>query len=139
MARWSAPYLALALLACSTQAAYDPAVFAAAETALIRPARQLSRQVFILAVDGQHLGCLRDRVRVAPGPHDLRVTVVVSVGGRDRAATHELRIEAQPGAEYALHAEWAWYGPAAVLRDERTGLRVAAAEPRPPVGAGRAH
>jgi hypothetical protein len=129
-------YLALALLACSTQLAYDPAEVEPGNTALIRPARQLGRQVFIRSVDGRELGWLRDRVRVAPGPHEILVTVIVTVGGRDASATHELQLDARPGAEYALHAEWAWYGPAAVLRDGRSGLRVASAEPRPPVGTG---
>jgi hypothetical protein len=133
--RWTAPCLALALLGCSTQLAYDPAAIEPGDTALIRPARQLARRVFIRSVDGRELGWLRDRVRVAPGPHEILVTVIVTVAGRDATATHELQLDARPRTEYALHAEWAWYGPAAVLRDGRTGVRVASAEPRPPIGA----
>jgi hypothetical protein len=128
--------LALALLACSTQRAYDPDALAQRNTALIRPARHLARQVIIESVDGRPLGWFRDRVRVAPGPHEIRVTVVFSGGARDVRATHALRVDAHPGAEYAVSGEWAWYGPAAVLRDADTRERIASAEPRPPVGAG---
>jgi hypothetical protein len=132
--RWSSTCLALALLGCSTQRAYDGPL-APAATALIRPARELGRQVYIREIDGQPLGWLRDRVRVGPGLHRLRVTVLFAAGSREASATHELRLDARPGAEYAVHAEWAWYGPAAVLRDADTHERLASAEPRPPVGA----
>jgi hypothetical protein len=127
---------ALASLACSTQRAYDPRAFAERDTALIRPARHLAQRVIIESVDGRPLGWFRDRVRVAPGPHELRVTIVFTAGARDVTATHALRVDARPGAEYAVHGEWAWYGPAAVLRDADTRERIASAEPRPPVGAG---
>lgn len=136
MVRWSGIWLAIALLGCSTQRAHDESALAPSQTALIRPARQLSRQVYLRAIDGRPLGLFRDRVRVAPGPHALSVTVVFSAGGRDVTATHELRLDARPGAEYAVHGEWAWYGPAAVIRDAATSERIASAEPRPPVGAG---
>ena len=128
--------LALASLACSTQRAYDPRAYPLCDTALIRPARHLAQRVIIESVDGQPLGWFRDRVRVAPGPHELRVTVVFSAGARDIAQTHTLRVDARPGAEYAVYGEWAWYGPSAVLRDADTRERIASAEPRPPVGAG---
>jgi hypothetical protein len=105
--------------------------------ALIRPARELSRHVLIRAIDGRELGWLRGTTRVSPGPHHIDVTVVVDVGGRNVFTRHELEIDAQPGAEYSLHAEWARYGPAAVLRDARTHTRLAVAEPLPPVGSAR--
>jgi hypothetical protein len=62
--------------------------------------------------------------------------VVFPAGGREATARHELQLDARPGAEYAVYGEWAWYGPAAVLRDTDTHERVASAEPRPPLGAG---
>jgi hypothetical protein len=128
--------VSLLVCACSTQRAYDAARVPESATALIRPARQLARQVLIRAIDGRPLGWLRDRARVSPGAHRIEVTVVFDTPGGAASATHALSIDARPGAEYAVYAEWAWYGPAAVLRDVRTRARIAAAEPRPPVGAG---
>jgi hypothetical protein len=127
--------IALLLLACST---VSPRGGPPTDAALIRPARELSRQVLIRAIDGREPGWLRGPTRVSPGRHRIDVTVVIEVGGRDLFAAHELEIEAEPGAEYSLHAEWARFGPAVVLRDARTRARVAAAEPLPPVGSARA-
>ena len=95
--------------------------------------------MFIQSVDGHPLGWFRDRVRVPPGLHEIRVTVVFSVGTHEAAATHALKVDTRPGAEYTVHGEWGWYGPAAVLRDASTRERVASAEPLPPVGAGPLH
>jgi hypothetical protein len=123
------------LLACSS---FEPAGHGSdPDRARIRPARELSRQVLIRAIDGRELGWRRGASHVSPGRHRIDVTVVVDLGGRNWFARHELEIDARPGAEYSLHAEWARYGPAAVLRDSRTHTRVAVAEPLPPVGSAR--
>lgn len=126
--------LLLLLLACASPAAGP---ISSEGTASIRPARELSRHVLIRAIDGHALGWWRGAIRLAPGPHRVDVTVVVDVRGRDVFASHALRIDARPSAEYSLHAEWARYGPAVVLRDARTRARLAIAEPLPPVSSAR--
>ena len=120
----------LALCACSTFRAYPGAARDPAEVALLRPATQRGQEISIEVVDGTPLGPLQVRAELLPGPHRIRVTLILHVGRELAAGSHELEFVAEAGREYRAHGDWHIYGPRVWISDA-DGAVVARAETGP--------
>ncbi len=107
----------LALCACGTFRAYPGPARDPSEVALLRPATHRGQEISIEAVDGTPLGPLQVRAELLPGPHRVRITLILRVGRELAAGSHELGFVAEAGREYRAHGDWHIYGPRVWISD----------------------
>ena len=135
------PAIACLLLAgCGTMRAYPGPARASEEVATLAPARHRHCHVYILEVDGERVGPLRDRVELLPGTHRITTALLMWAGTREIRDRRVLLLEAEAGRRYSLHAGWDHYGPRLQILEAGSDALVVDA-PRvpsgvlPPVGA----
>jgi len=120
---------ALLLASCGTLAPDAPV--AEGQSALLRPALRTGQRVRIVEVDGRALGWFRDRARISPGTHEVKVEAQLIVQGRRARGAHRLSFDAEPGRAYVVDADWHVYGPRIWIRPDDDATPVAVAETRP--------
>jgi hypothetical protein len=108
-----------ALPACATKRAYEGAARSDAEVAQIEPVYGLSgTQILLEAVDGVPLSWQHDRAAVLPGRHQLRASMILRSGLRQRSHRFDLTFDAEAGARYILLGELSAHGPRLWLTDK---------------------
>src|SRR5688500_15701341 len=104
--------LSAVLPACITKHAYSGRTRSRAELAQIEPSIGMSgTQILLHSIDGVPLGWQHDRAAVLPAPHQLRASMILRSGLRQRSHSFNLSFDAVAGARYLIFGELSAHGP----------------------------